>query len=70
VDGTAKQPSDYKALSGTLSFAPGKTKAWANVWIVGDRTREATESFTLELRSPVGASIGDGSATGTIVNDD
>jgi hypothetical protein len=40
------------------------------VGIRGDRLFESDESFVLSLSNPVGATLGDSQATGTIVNDD
>jgi hypothetical protein len=70
MDGTATSPSDYQETSGTLSFAPGATSAAAVVNVVGDAVPESDETFTVIIGSPVGVSIGDGEATGVIVNDD
>src|SRR5439155_701001 len=36
----------------------------------GDTTYEADENFTVDLTNPINAGIADGSATGTITNDD
>ena len=40
------------------------------VAVVGDTQPEGTETFTVTLVSPVGASLGDGSALGTILDTD
>jgi len=71
VDGTATSPSDFAAITSLqLTFAPGETTKTVTVAVNGDATPEAFETFLLELFSPVGASIADGTATGTIQNDD
>jgi hypothetical protein len=70
VDGTAKAKEDYTATSGTLTFQPGETSRTISVSIKGDRKREADENFFVQLSNAVGATIGDGSATVTILNDD
>jgi hypothetical protein len=70
ADGTATSGSDYTAASGTASFAPGATTAEITVLVSGDAIRESDETFVLTLAGPVGASIADGQATGTIVNDE
>ncbi|MEA1072604.1 Calx-beta domain-containing protein [Sphingomonas sp. LY160] len=58
-------------LTGTISFAAGQSSATISVPIVGDTAFEPNETFTVTLTAPTGGvSIGDGSATGTIVNDD
>jgi len=70
VDGTAKAKEDYTATSGTLTFQPGETSRTISVSIKGDRKREANETFSVQLSNAVGATIEDGSATVTILNDD
>ena len=70
ANGTATAGSDYAALSGTLTFAAGETSKVVHVQVSGDTAVEANETLTLTLSSPTGATIADGSAVGTIVNDD
>jgi hypothetical protein len=70
VAGTAKAKEDYTATSGTLTFQPGETSRTISVSIKGDRKREANETFSVQLSNAVGATIEDGSATVTILNDD
>jgi len=69
-DGTATAPSDYTSATGTLTFAPGQTSKTVTVTVVGDTLYEPDETFTVTLSNPVNATIGTGSATGTIQNDD
>jgi hypothetical protein len=70
ADATATAPVDYSATSGRLTFAPGETSKTIRVAIAGDTTYETDETFTVLLSNPVNATIADGSATGTIQNDD
>jgi len=77
VDGTAasstgknKKSGDYSAANGTLTFRPGETVKEIAISVKGDRTAEPDETFTVELLNAVGASIADGVATATILNDD
>ncbi|MCC8429963.1 cellulose binding domain-containing protein [Reyranella aquatilis] len=70
VDGSAAGGVDYATSSGTVTFAPGTTSQMIHVDIKGDSVAEADETFTVLLSSPVGATIADGSGTGTIINDD
>ena len=70
VDGTALAKSDYTATSGTLTFQPGETSRTISTSIKGDRKREANEIFSVQLSNAVGATIDDGVATVTILNDD
>ena len=69
MDGTAQAPGDYRAVSGTLTIAPNEGRATIEVTIVNDGLDDAGEVFTVLLRNAVGATISDGEATGTILND-
>jgi hypothetical protein len=70
-DGSARAGSDYKATSGTLSFAPGtKTKTFS-VTIYGDTSKEYDEYFYINLSDLAGNAVMDNSyAEGLIKNDD
>ncbi len=70
TDGTATAGSDYVSQSGTLTFAPGETRKTIQVVAIGDAMVEANEGFSVVLSSPVGATLADGTAAGTIANDD
>ncbi len=70
ADGTATAGADYLAASGKLSFAPGETEKSVNVEVIGDVANDPTETFVVNLSNPTNAFLGDGQATGTIVNDD
>jgi len=71
ADGTAKRSNnDYAAASGTLTFAPGETTKFIVVQVIGDRKKEANETFYINLSGAVNASIFDGVGLGTILNDD
>ncbi|MDP1806495.1 MAG: cellulose binding domain-containing protein, partial [Acidimicrobiales bacterium] len=70
ANGTATAGLDYGAQSGTLTFAAGETSKTIQVVIAGDIAVEANEALTLSLSAPSGATIADGSAVGTITNDD
>jgi len=70
VNGTAVAKADYTASSGTVTFLPGETAKTITISIKGDRKVEPDETFTVELFNAVGASIEDGVATATILNDD
>ncbi len=69
-DGTAVAGSDYTAMAGTLRFEPGETTKTLRVPTVDDDTPEETEAFTVELSAPSGATVADGTGTGTISDDD
>jgi hypothetical protein len=70
ADGTAKADSDYAAAKGTLAFAPGETSKPIEVLVNGDTVVEPDETLTISLSGAANATIADGSATGTITNDD
>ena len=69
-DGTAAAGSDYTSTSGTLRFDAGETNETIAVPTLEDATAEETEGFTVQLRDPSGATVADGTATGTIADDD
>ena len=70
ADDTATDPSDYGAVAGALTFAVGETSKTVDVLVHGDATFELDETFTLQLSSVVGATIGVDHGVGTILNDD
>lgn len=70
ASGTALAGSDYTAVSGTVTFAPGETSRTVSVPVVRDLVLESTESFTLELSNPSGATLDDASGVATIQDDD
>jgi hypothetical protein len=64
ADGSATAGTDYSALSGTLSFAPGQTVK--NVVVpIADAGAKAPRTFAVTLADPTNASIAD--ATGIVV---
>jgi chitinase len=67
---TARSGSDYVGRGSSFTFAAGKTSQTISIQVRGDNTREADERFALNILSVVNASIADGSARGTIRNDD
>lgn len=70
ANGTATAGSDFQSKTGTLTFGPGETQKTITVNITGDTTVESNETFQVVLANPVNGTLADGSATGTIVNDD
>ena len=69
-DGTAIAGEDYRAISGTLTFADGESSRTLSVALLDDALHEPTETFTLTLSSPENAAIAVGSAVGRIEDDD
>jgi hypothetical protein len=70
ADGTAVAPADYAAKTGTVTFSPGQTSKRIGVRIKADSVNEANETFTVVLSNASGATIADGTAVGTILDDD
>ena len=68
--GTATAGADFTAVSGVLTFIAGQVTRPVVVPIVGDTLDEADETFLVTLSAPTGATLNDGQATGTIVDDD
>ena len=58
---------DFRAQSGTLTFAAGETSKVVRVQVSGDTAVEANETVTLTLTSPGGATIADGAVAGAVV---
>lgn len=71
TSGTAASKSDYRSYSGTVNFRRGSSTAKFSVSIVNDRLKEDAETFTVNLSQPSqGWSIGNGTATVTIIDND
>jgi chitinase len=70
ADGTATAGTDYTATTGTVTVPAGQTTAIITVPVIGDLANEGDETFTVTLSGAVGATIADGTGTGTITNDD
>jgi hypothetical protein len=71
ANGTATAGSDYSSYGPvSLNIAGGATYRDVSVTINGDTAVEGNETFTFNVTSPIGATIADGTATGTITNDD
>ena len=70
ADATANAGSDYVAKSGTLNFLAGAISQTVTVTVNGDVADEANETVLLNLLDAANATIDDGQALGTIVNDD
>ncbi len=71
ANGTAAASTDYTARAlTTLTFSAGQTSRTVTVPVRGDQTKEANETFFLNLSEAVNATISDAQALGTINNDD
>jgi chitodextrinase len=65
-NGTALAGTDYIAQTGTVTFAPGTTTQTIDVAALPGSA--PTETFSLVLSAPVGATLARADATGTILN--
>jgi hypothetical protein len=70
VDGSATSPSDYEAVSGTLTIPPGKRIVVVPFDVVGDLVREPPELLWFLLTSAENASLAVRRAPGILLNDD
>ena len=70
ADGTATAGSDYTSNSGTLNFTSTDTEQTITVTVIDDDVDEPDEKLAVNLTSPTNATIGDGSAEGTIRDND
>jgi hypothetical protein len=71
ANGTAVAPGDYTATSlAGQSIAAGALSKTFTVSIKGDKTIEPSETFLVNVSNVAGATVADGQALGTIVNDD
>ena len=70
VSGTAGAGTDYVETAGSLSFAVGEHKKTVSVPVIPDTGDEPNEQLELHLSGATGASIVDGVAIGTIIDDD
>jgi hypothetical protein len=69
ADGTARVVrNDYTAISGNLIIPAGEATGTITVPIIGDRIAEPTETFFVNLASPVNATIINNQGSGTISN--
>lgn len=68
--GTATVNQDYTRAQGTLIIPVGQISGNIIVNAIGDLTVEPNETFLLDLTDPTNATLGNGRATGTIINDD
>lgn len=72
LDGTAKAPGDYTAITTPtkVTFAPGVASQTVKVAVLGDTTFEVDETFSVQLSSPTNATLLDATAVGTIATDE
>ncbi|HYO63712.1 MAG TPA: Calx-beta domain-containing protein [Pyrinomonadaceae bacterium] len=70
ISESASVGSDFQSSFKTLTFAPGQTSQTFAVPVIGDALFEGNETFRVEFRNPVNATVADGAGVGTILDDD
>jgi hypothetical protein len=69
-DGTAVAGADYAQGSATIVFPPGSAGQTIEIPVIGDRVHEGDEVFTVNLSSPLNATLADAQGQGTVLDDD
>ncbi|NJM06296.1 hypothetical protein HC891_09015 [Candidatus Gracilibacteria bacterium] len=69
-DETALAGSDYTAISGTLTFAPGESSQNITVTILSDTLIDAGETFSVTLSAPVNVSLATPSSARVTISED
>ncbi len=70
VSVTASEGVDYTAATGTLTFMAGSQREVIEVATIKDQSGEVDETFTVKLSAASGATLGDDTGEGTIIDDD
>ena len=69
-DGTARTNEDYRGATGMVNFPPGRTVENIRVILLDDMILEEDETFTVALGRAVNGTLGQGTATGVIEDDE
>lgn len=70
AEGTATDPEDFHAASGSLTFQPGETSKPVTVEVLGDLLDEIDETLEVSLAASLNVTIGDGAGALTLQDDD
>ncbi len=70
VGGTATAGVDFSAISGTMTFNPGQTSKTIVVPVLADTVEEANETIRVGIKNATFATISDGLAQGSILDND
>jgi hypothetical protein len=62
--------ADFRAQTGSLTFAAGETEKTVYIDVLGDNAHEDNETINFHLSNAQGADIVDANAIGTIINND
>jgi hypothetical protein len=68
--GSAVAPDDYLGRFGSVTFTAKATKRQVLIYLTADEVADGNKTFQVTLSSPVGATIANGTATVTLVDDD
>jgi chitinase len=68
--GDAVSPDDYSSKTATLTFRPKARVMFALIYVSPDVVDDGDKTFDVTLSAPVNLSIGDGTATVTLLDDD
>jgi chitinase len=69
-EGSATPNLDMSSNYSPVPFDPGRTRQVVELDVYGDALAEGDESFEMSIIAVHGATLGDGIATGTIIDDD
>jgi len=69
INGAASSRCDYLTTLGTLNFAAGESSKTITIPIIDDVYAEGTETFTLSLSNPTGATLGAPATATLTIND-
>jgi hypothetical protein len=67
--GVASSRCDYETSIGTIKFGPGETLRTISVFVIDDAYLEGTETFTVTLSNPSGATLGSQSTANVTITD-
>jgi len=70
TNGRASARCDYVSASRRITFAPGDVSKTVSISIINDAYQEGSESFSVNLNNPAGATLEKPTATVTIVDND
>ena len=70
VGGSAISGQDFVPAQDKLTIAPGSRTATISVAVIGDTVREPSETFRVDLRTPLNATLLDASGVGKISDND
>jgi subtilisin family serine protease len=70
INNLASSRCDYVASIRRITFAPGEASKSVSISIINDAYQEGSESFSVSLSNPSGATLAQSTATVTIADDD